>query len=72
MRYEDYVNAFELGDAWGRADLAKRFGVSLSTARYHLERAVAVGLLHKQYGWLGRQSGWLYALPDTLPMFEWP
>jgi len=22
------------------------------------------------YGWTGKQSGWLYALPETMPMLE--
>lgn len=67
FKFNDYVDEFEEGKVWGRGDLAALFCVSLGTARYHLERAVGAGLLNKQYGSLGIQSGWLYALPATMP-----
>lgn len=70
MRFEDYVLRFGENTVWGRADLAREFGVSLNTAKYHLERAVKNGKLHKQYGWLGQQSGWLYALPEKMPKMK--
>ncbi len=67
FRFEDYVHALELGDIVTRSWAMERFGVGRSTARYHLERAVSAGALNKQYGWAGKQSAWLYALPETLP-----
>lgn len=69
-RFVDYVDQFEKGMLVSRTDAAMLFGVGRSTARYHLERAVKAGLLNKVYGWTGRQSGWLYALPETMPMLE--
>jgi hypothetical protein len=66
-RWTDYVDVFEVGDKLTRADLATHFGVGGSTARYHLERAVLAGALNKVFGWLGGQSGWIYALPGTMP-----
>lgn len=65
-RYEDYVMQFKLGDILTRQFLADMFGVGRATAKYHLERAVEAGLLRKQYGWCGKQSGWLYATPETM------
>lgn len=67
MRYEDYVQVFNSGDILDRRFLAEHFGVGRSTAKYHLEKAVNARLLNKQWGWTGRMSGWLYALPDTMP-----
>ena len=66
-RWLDYVEKFEDGSIMTRKDVALLFGVGRSTARYHLERAVESGELNKQYGWTGKQSGWLYALPTTMP-----
>lgn len=70
FRWQDYVHMFEPGDLKSRQDLADIFGVGRSTSRYHLERAVKNGALNKMFGWTGLQSGWLYALPDTLPRLE--
>lgn len=67
-RWEDYVEVFELGEKLTRQHLASHFGVGGSTARYHLDRAVKNGKLNRVYGWLGKQSGWLYALPETMKM----
>lgn len=69
-RFEDYANKMKKGDIWARADFAALFGVGRSTAAYHLERAVNSGALNKQYGWCGKQSGWLYGLPATMPRLE--
>lgn len=70
FRFMDYVDVVEEGTLYSRSDLAAAFGVGGSTARYHLERAVKEGELNKQYGWLGRQSGWLYGTPTTIPRLE--
>jgi len=69
-RWLDYVNQFAPGDVASRQEVAQHFGVGRSTARYHLERAVKAGRLHKQYGWTGQQSGWVYALPETMEKLE--
>lgn len=69
-RWREYVAVFELGEKLTRQHLANHFGVGCSTARYHLDRAVAAGALNRVYGWLGKQSGWLYALPETMPRLE--
>lgn len=66
-RYIDYVDLLNPGDCMTRQWFADVFGVGCSTARYHLERAVVAGELHKFYGWTGKQSAWLYGLPETLP-----
>lgn len=67
----EYVNATGEGVVQSRRDYADFFGVSYGTALYHLERAVKLGYLNKQIGWVtDRQSGWLYGLPETLPRLE--
>lgn len=66
FRWMDYVDAFEEESIWGRGMLARLFGVSVSTASYHLEKAVEAGELEKRHGYLGGQSGWLYALPGYI------
>lgn len=71
ITFHKYVSAIGKGEIVGRQDMADQFGVSYSTATYHLEKAVAEGLLNKQYGYLGgNQPGWLYALPATMPRLE--
>lgn len=70
FRWMEYVNAFKPGKVGTRADLAEHFGVGRSTARYHLDRAVEAGKLNRAYGWTGKQSGWLYALPETMPRIK--
>lgn len=71
VRMFDYVRATGKGTLQSRRDYAEFFGVSYSTALYHLERAVNEGYLNKQIGWVtDRQSGWLYGLPETLPRLE--
>lgn len=69
-RYIDYVDQLGAGDQMSRQWFADLFGVGVSTARYHLERAVRAGELNKAYGFLGKQSGWLYALPSTMSRLE--
>lgn len=71
-----YAQAVGEGRAVSRRDMADLFGVSVSTAKYHLERAVSHGLLNKVYDYIGKQPGWLYASPLTMPYlgngeFQW-
>lgn len=70
FRYEDYADAFRVGQLLTRVDLANHFGVGRSTAGYHLDRAVSAGFLNRAYGWTGLRSGWLYGLPETMPRLE--
>lgn len=67
LKYIEYAQAIEQGAIVTRQECAEHFGVSYSTARFHLDRAVEAGLLHKQYGFISEQPGWLYALPETMP-----
>lgn len=66
-RWCEYVDSFEHGDIKTRREVAQEFGVGWSTARYHLDRAVEAGFLNRQFGWTGKQTGWLYGLPCTIP-----
>jgi Fic family protein len=70
ITYLTYSQYFQPGDILSRRDVAERVGVSYSNAVYHLERCVSDGILHKQRGFIGRQPGWVYALPETLPRLE--
>ena len=70
FRWEDYVKAIGKAEIVTRNQMAEQFGVGRSTARYHLDRAVRKGALNKQYGWTGRQSGWLYAHPEKMPRLK--
>lgn len=70
ITYELYAEALEQGEQASREDIAFLMGVSYSTATYHLERAVRAGLLNKQYGYISKQPGWLYALPSTMPRLD--
>lgn len=70
ITYQAYPLLFKRGDVLSRADVADRVGRSYTTAMYHLERAVSAGMLHKVYGMIGVQPGWLYALPETMPRLE--
>lgn len=66
-KFLDYVDRVGRGEIVSRGDMQERMGVAYSTALYHLERAVSEGYLHKQHGFIDRQPGWLYALPETMP-----
>lgn len=66
----NYVNAIEQGAMVTRDDMAQHFGVSNTTARYHLETAVKRGFLNKQIGFINNNSGWLYARPETMPRLD--
>lgn len=68
--YMLYVDAIGVGEVLSRAEMATRMGVHYSTAKYHLERAVKEGVLHKQVVWVGNQTGWGYGLPETLPKLK--
>jgi len=71
ITFEQYVALFGVGEILSRSDVAKRKGVSYSNAAYHLERAVAHGMLHKQHGYASdNQPGWVYGLPQTMPSLE--
>jgi len=49
-----------------RLQAAEHFAVSKSTATYHLERAVAEGMLERFYSWTDEyQTGWAYRQPGT-------
>lgn len=67
IRYEEYASLVGQGAILARKDFADAMGVSYTTAVYHVERAVNAGLLNKQYGYISKQPGWLYARPETLP-----
>lgn len=67
VTYEEYARAVGEGECYSRTMMAVKMGVSYTTAQYHLERAVAEGLLNKAYGYIGRQPGWVYALPEDMP-----
>lgn len=54
----------EIGDWVSRAEMAKDFNVHQTTAIYHLDTAVRCGALVRIAGYVGRQPGWLYGLPD--------
>jgi len=68
ITYEQYPSLFAKGEILSRRQVAERAGRRYSTALYHLERAVSAGLLIRVYGYIGTQPGWVYALPETLPM----
>lgn len=70
ITYERYVRAIGQGEIVSRAEMAARMKVAYTTALYHLEKAVQSGLLNRQYGYIGRQPGWIYAHPDTMPRLE--
>lgn len=65
--YLQYVVNIKPGQIVSRSDMAQHFGVHITTATRHLEKAVKAGLLNKQIGWVGRQGGWLYAHPEDMP-----
>lgn len=65
-----YPDLFKQGEMLSRSEIAARVGRSYSTVMYHLEKAVAYGLLNKQYGFIGKMPGWIYALPETMPRLE--
>lgn len=67
ITFEKYAAVVRSGEILTRAEIAERMCVSYSTATYHLDRAVRVGLLNRQYGYISNQPGWLYAQPDTMP-----
>lgn len=70
-RFLDYCDAIGAGEVVNRAQMAERMGVTYSTARYNLERAVSEGALNKQYGFAtDHQPGYIYALPETMPRLE--
>lgn len=49
-----------------RADVARKFGVTKTTATVHLEKCVQRGMLRKVYAWVGEHSrGWAYLGPDV-------
>jgi len=70
LTYNAWVDAIGQGEIVSRAQMAERMEASYSTANFHLERAVAAGLLNKQWGYIGKQSGWVYGSPETLPRLE--
>ena len=57
----------EQGDWVSRRMCADAFEVHISTATYHLEKAVQLGALTKIQGFIGRQPGWIYGLPEWQP-----
>lgn len=63
ITYEVYAKSVRAGELVCREDMAKRHGVTITTATYHLERAVYAGLLSKSYGYISNQPGWLYYHP---------
>lgn len=65
--YMEYADKVGQGEIVSRADMAERMGVGYSTAKYHLDRAVNAGLLNRAVVWIGRQTGWGYAQPETMP-----
>lgn len=55
-----YVDWLGEGDTT-RSEAADNFGVSKTTAAYHLERGIAEGYLERFYSWCkGQQTGWAY------------
>ena len=67
LRYVDWVGQ---GDTT-RAEASHHFGVSKSTATYHLERAVSEGHLVRFCAWCkGEQTGWAYRSTENQPSFE--
>lgn len=67
VKYQEYAAAIGQGEVVSRWDMARRFGVVYSTARYNLERAVREGVLQKFVGYASdNQVGWVYALPGTM------
>lgn len=67
ITFEQYIDAIGAGEVVSRRQMAERMHVSYTTAQYHLDRAVAEGHLVRQHGYIGRQPGWVYARPETLP-----
>lgn len=65
ITYEDYPTLFGEGELLSRKEVAERAGKHYSTAMYHLERAVHMGLLDRVYCYVGVQPGWGYCLPGT-------
>lgn len=52
-----------------RADIARVFHITKSTAMSHLEKGVQRGLLFKVYAWAGGNSrGWVYYHQSLVPM----
>jgi ribosomal protein S25 len=50
----------------GRSQIAADFGVTVSTARIHLEKGVKRGLLVKSFTWVKKNSrGWVYMAADA-------
>lgn len=70
FKYLEYASVIGVGVFQSRADFAEFFNVSYSTAKFHLEKAVALGQLVKVWGVINEQSGWLYCLPETQPRLE--
>lgn len=63
--YADYVR----GGAVTRLQAAEHFGVTKSTATYHLEKAVSEGLIVKFHAYAdGNQTGWGYMSSDNPPL----
>lgn len=70
LRYVDFVGQ---GDTT-RLDAANHFGVSKSTATYHLDRAVMEGYLERFYAFTNaNQTGWAYRkVNSNKSLFEDP
>jgi DNA-binding transcriptional ArsR family regulator len=67
QKYRIYAEWIGEGDAT-RSQAAEHFGVAKSTATYHLERAVAEGMLERFYSWTDEyQTGWAYRKPGAQP-----
>lgn len=50
----------------GRSQIAADFGVTVSTARTHLEKGVKRGALVKAFTWVKKNSrGWVYMAADA-------
>jgi len=65
MRYVRFVDG--AGGYVSRSDCAAHFGVHYTTAKLHLERATARGLVRKVPGYIGNQPGWVYCSADLQP-----
>jgi hypothetical protein len=65
--YLEWADNIREGELVSRKQMAERMGAHYSTAMYHLERGVAEGVLDRQVGWVGRQTGWVYGHAETMP-----
>lgn len=65
ITFKKYAALLEVGEYLTRLDFAAHFGVSLSCATYHIERAVSAGMVEKAYGYISNQPGYLYFLRET-------